>query len=131
MSVAAVKAKDTGGVPALTLRELNRRIAGQLAVPSLQNVWVVAELSDVRQSGGHCYFELIDKNESTGIVDARLRGIIWASVFPQLSARFSAYTGQRLATGLKVMVRGSVNYHAAYGMSFVVNAPTPPLLWVT
>lgn len=125
MSVAAVKATDTGGVPALTLRELNRRIAGQLAVPSLQNVWVVAELSDVRQSGGHCYFELIDKNESTGIVDARLRGIIWASVFPQLSARFSAYTGQRLATGLKVMVRGSINYHAAYGMSFVVNAIDP------
>lgn len=125
MSVAAVKATDTGGVPALTLRELNRRITGQLAVPSLQNVWVVAELSDVRQSGGHCYFELIDKNESTGIVDARLRGIIWASVFPQLSARFSAYTGQRLATGLKVMVRGSINYHAAYGMSFVVNAIDP------
>ena len=125
MSVAALKATDSGGVAALTLRELNRRITGQLAVPGLQNVWVVAELSDVRQSGGHCYFELIDKNESTGIVDARLRGIIWASAFAQLSARFSAYTGQRLATGLKVMVRGSVNYHAAYGLSFVVNAIDP------
>ncbi|MDE6460315.1 MAG: exodeoxyribonuclease VII large subunit [Paramuribaculum sp.] len=94
---------------AITLRELNRRVALQLSVPQLQNVWVTAELSDVRESGGHCYLELIDKNEATGIIDARLRGIIWASAFYKISANFTTFTGQKLATGLKVMVRGSVN----------------------
>ena len=111
--------------PALTLRELNRRIAMLLSVPSTQNVWVTAELSDVRTSGGHCYFELIDKNEVTGAVDSRLKGIIWSSNYVRLSAMFAAETGQRFATGLRVMVRGSVNYHAAYGMSFVVNDVNP------
>ena len=110
---------------AITLRELNRRVALQLSVPQLQNVWVTAELSDVRESGGHCYLELIDKNEATGIIDARLRGIIWASAFYKISANFTTFTGQKLATGLRVMVRGSVNYHAAYGMSFVINDINP------
>lgn len=116
---------DSGTAPAMSLRELNRRVASLLSVPQLQNVWVTAELSDVRESGGHCYLELIDKNESTGIIDARLRGIIWASYFYKISATFAAYTGQRLSTGLRVMVRGSINYHAAYGLSFVINDINP------
>ncbi|MDE6265408.1 MAG: exodeoxyribonuclease VII large subunit [Paramuribaculum sp.] len=120
-----VEKPDSGNTQAMSLRELNRRVAALLSVPQLQNVWVTAELSDVRESGGHCYLELIDKNESTGIIDARLRGIIWVSYFYKISATFAAYTGQRLSTGLRVMVRGSINYHPAYGMSFVINDINP------
>lgn len=120
-----VEKPDSGNTQAMSLRELNRRVAALLSVPQLQNVWVTAELSDVRESGGHCYLELIDKNESTGIIDARLRGIIWASYFYKISATFAAYTGQRLSTGLRVMVRGSINCHPAYGMSFVINDINP------
>ncbi len=107
---------------ALTLSQLNQRVLGALAVPSLQNVWVVGELSDVRQSGGHCYMELLEKDSAGGSVMARMRGIIWASAFSRIAAMFYAATGQRFSTGLKVMVRGSVNYHPSYGMSFVINA---------
>ena len=32
------------------------------ANPLTQGVWIVAELSDVRISGGHCYMELIEKD---------------------------------------------------------------------
>lgn len=110
--------------PALTLRELNRRIASLVTVPSTQNVWVTAELSDLRLSGGHCYFELIDKNDS-GSIDSRLHGIIWAGQYRALNARFAAVTGQSLATGLKVLMRGSVNYHSAYSISFVVTDIDP------
>ena len=30
--------------------------------PALQGAWIVAELSDVRVAGGHCYMELIEKD---------------------------------------------------------------------
>lgn len=110
---------------ALTLTQLNELVGRTLATPSLQNVWVVAELSDMRQSGGHCYMELIDKNADTGAVKARLRGIIWAGTFSRLSARFLAATGQRLATGLKVLVCGSVNFHPSFGLSFVISEIDP------
>lgn len=105
---------------ALTLTQLNELVGRTLATPSLQNVWITAELSDLRQSGGHCYMELIDKNPDTGTVRARLRGIIWAGTFSRLAARFLAATGQRLATGLKVMACGSVNFHPSFGLSFII-----------
>lgn len=60
----------------LSLSGLCAIITRQLNVPALRDVWVVAELSDVRQSGGHCYMELIEKNADTGQTVARLRGII-------------------------------------------------------
>lgn len=110
---------------ALTLRQLNNRVAQALATPALQNVWVVAELSDMRVNHGHCYIELVEKDPDTGSVTARMRAAIWANAFPRINAEFFAATGQRLESGLKVMVCGSVNFHAAFGMSFIISAINP------
>ena len=46
---------------AVRLSALNARI-GRLvnADSSLREVWVTAETSDLRVSGGHCYMELVD-----------------------------------------------------------------------
>lgn len=38
---------------------------------------------------------------------------------------FAAVTGQRLASGQKVMVCGSVSFHSAYGISFVISQINP------
>ena len=110
---------------AITLSMLNRVIAGILSQPSLANVWVVAELMDVRLSRGHCYMELVEKNPDTVTVTARMRAAIWASNYERISRSFIQATGQTLASGLKVMLCGTVNFHAAYGMSFIVNAIDP------
>lgn len=110
---------------AMTLKQLGAMVTRTLQTPQLHDVWVVAELSDVRVSGGHCYMELIEKNSVTGAAEARMRGIIWSSAYLRLDAMFSAATGRRLATGLKVMVRGSVNFHASFGMSFVISDIDP------
>ena len=110
---------------ALTLSQLNRRVAQALCQPSLQSVWVIAELSDLRVNHGHCYMELMEKDPDTGSVLARMRGVIWASSFARLNAEFYAATQRRLESGLKVLVCGTVNYHSAFGMSFVISAIDP------
>lgn len=110
---------------ALTLSQLNRRVAQALCQPSLQSVWVIAELSDLRVNHGHCYMELMEKDPDSGSVLARMRGVIWASSFARLNAEFYAATQRRLESGLKVLVCGTVNYHSAFGMSFVISAIDP------
>ena len=46
----------TPEIKALTLVELNRRISALIASDTaLREQWVVAETSDLRRSGGHCY----------------------------------------------------------------------------
>lgn len=108
----------------VTLLQLNQYIASLLTVPATQNVWVVAELSDVNARGGHCYMELLQKDEA-GRQVAKARAVIWANNFRTIAYDFHSATGQQFATGLKVMVRASVSMHPVYGMSLVINGVNP------
>ncbi|MDE5594130.1 MAG: exodeoxyribonuclease VII large subunit [Muribaculaceae bacterium] len=110
----------------LSLLELNSRISATVAADaSLRDVWVTAETGDVRVSGGHCYLELIEKDEATGRPLARLRAIIWASQYARIATEFVAGTGQQLVSDIKVMVRVTVNFHPAFGLSAVITAINP------
>lgn len=92
--------------------------------PVLQGAWVIAELSDVRVNGGHCYMELIEKNQS-GQTVAKLRATIWQSRFQYIRQKFYASTGRDIITGLKVMLNGTANHHQLYGLSFTVSDIDP------
>lgn len=87
--------------------------------PALQMAWVTAELSDVRVSGGHCYMELIEKNEA-GQTVAKMRATLWASVYARVRVKFEKATGRSFASGLKLMLCGSATHHNVYGLSFNV-----------
>ncbi len=110
----------------LTLKEFAERIAAVVnCEPELSGEWVTAETSDVRRNGGHCYLELVQKNPLTGAVEAKMRANIWRSVLPRIDAAFEEATGQRLASGMKVMVYVSASFHPAYGLSLNVTAVDP------
>lgn len=105
--------------------EFNRRIGGLLHDASVHRCWVVAETSDVRLSGGHCYLELVQKDAQTGQTLARMRGIVWASVYARLRCEFERATGQPFASGMNVMVEVSANFHEQYGLSVVITGINP------
>lgn len=110
----------------LSLLDLNSRISAAVAADSsLHDVWVTAETGDVRQSGGHCYLELIQKDAGTGRPVARLRAIIWASQYARLDAEFLSATGSHIVSDLSVMVLLTVNFHPSFGMSSVITAINP------
>ena len=88
-----------------------------VTAPDLSGAWVIAELSDVRLSGGHCYMELIEKNEA-GQTIAKLRATIWRTTYIQLRNKFLNATQREITNGIKALVRGSVNHHSIYGLSF-------------
>lgn len=103
------------GIP---LSQYTAAISNAVAsAPGLMGVWVIAELSDVRQSGGHCYMELIEKNEA-GQTIAKLRANIWRSTFMQLRQKFFNATQRDISSGIKALVRGSATHHSLYGLSF-------------
>lgn len=92
--------------------------------PGLQGAWVMAELSDVRYSGGHCYMELIEKNPA-GQTVAKLRANIWASRVNYIRHKFFGATQRDIANGMKVMVWGAAGHHSVYGLSFTINDINP------
>lgn len=108
----------------ISLLELTRRIAYLVQAPETQNVWVTAELQDVNARGGHCYMELLQKDEA-GRQVARIRGCCWANIYGPLARRFYQATGQQFASGLKVMLKVSASMHPVFGLSLVVLEVNP------
>lgn len=108
----------------LSLLQLNQLIARLMVVPQTQNVWVTAELSDVSVRGGHCYMELLQKDDA-GRQQAKARAVIWANNYVRIASDFLFATGRQFSTGIKVMVRASATMHPVYGMSLVITAVNP------
>lgn len=105
----------------LSLLELNSRVKEVINQSFSGTCWVRAEMSDVRTNvSGHCYLEFIEKSAVTGQIIAKARGAIWAKVFRMIKPYFEQETGQVFASGLKVLVKVSVEFHELYGYSLNV-----------
>lgn len=110
----------------MTLSAFNARIERLIGgEPIVQNQWVIAETSDLRLNrSGHCYTELIEKDPQ-GTTIARIDAAIWASNYARLYYKFKEATGQVLATGMKVLVNVTANYHRLYGLKVTINDIDP------
>lgn len=110
----------------ITLRELQRRVKsaleGQFALP----VWVSAEISEIKVNySGHCYLELVEKGGDNGVPTAQARAVVWRSHYPRISGYFEAETGQRLASGIRILAKVLVSYHELYGFSLQITDIDP------
>lgn len=111
---------------ALSLYELNLLVRKSLSESFPDEVWIQAELSDVRvNANGHCYLEFIEKDARGNGLIAKARGTIWANVFRLLKGYFEEETGQLFTSGIKVLVKVSVEFHELYGYSLTVNDIDP------
>ena len=113
------------GLESISLLEFNARIKRILSNVDVQRCWVTAELSDVAVRGGHCYMELVQKDESNTRILAKTRGVIWANSYARLKYDFENVTGMTFSSGLKLMVEVTANYHEVYGMSLVITNINP------
>ncbi|MCC8145564.1 MAG: exodeoxyribonuclease VII large subunit [Bacteroidales bacterium] len=100
----------------ITLSQLNYLVSERINMAFPDTYWIMAETSDVRENkNGHCYFELIEKNERSNSLVARARAYIWNSAFQLLKPFFEQETGQSFTSGLKVLVKVAVDFHPLYG----------------
>lgn len=105
----------------LSLLELNSLVRRSLEQCLPDEYWVQAELSDVRSnSTGHCYLEFIQKDPRSNNLIAKARGMIWNNIFRLLKPYFEEATGQAFASGIKVLVKVTVQFHELYGYSLTV-----------
>lgn len=103
---------------ALSLFELNSMVHAVLHHTMPDTYWLAAEISELRiASNGHCYLELVQKDELSGSLVAKARANIWRQNYLALSRHFVHDTGQPLAAGIKVLVEVSINFHELYGYS--------------
>lgn len=105
----------------ISLYELNNLVKQALRRHLPDTYWIEAELSDVRSNySGHCYLEFVQKDASGNNLIAKARGTIWSNVYKMLKPYFEEETGQAFASGIKVRVCVSVEFHELYGHSLTV-----------
>ena len=110
---------------ALSLLELNQLLAEVIEVGMPREYWVEAEISELRVVRGHCYIDLIEKSEGTNTPIARASAKCWQNTWSVISPYFEKVTGQRLCSGMNVLMLVSANFHAAYGFSWIISDIDP------
>ncbi len=109
----------------LTLFELNQMVREVIECEMPNEYWVEAELSECRESRGHCFMELIQKDESNNTPVAKASAKCWLSKWSVIRPHFERATGQQLHTGMKVLLKVYPNFHEAYGFSWIVTDIDP------
>ena len=113
-------------VASLSLFELNNRVhdAVEQCLPDMY--WVHAEISSVNVNAtGHCYMELVQKNEHKGGLLAKARATVWANRFRMLRPCFEQATGQTLTAGISVLLQVRAEFHELFGLSYIVQDIDP------
>ena len=109
----------------LTLYELNSLVKEVIECEMSHEYWVEAELSECRESRGHCYMELIQREENSATPIARASAKCWASKWMLVRPYFERTTGQQLRAGIKVLLKVYPQFHEAYGFSWIVTDIDP------
>ena len=87
-------------------------------------VWINAEISEINiHSSGHCFLELIEKEDQQ--IKARARATIWAFTFRMLQPYFESTTGIPFNSGIKVLLKARVIFNEQYGFSLDIKDIDP------
>ena len=108
-----------------SLLELNRMVRESIECEMPEEYWVEAELSECRETRGHCYMELIQKDELSATPVAKAPAKCWANKWLTIRPYFERITGQQLHAGMKVLLQVYPQFHEAYGFSWIVNDIDP------
>ena len=110
----------------ITLSELQRLVKQTLHERFALPLWVSAEISEIKVNySGHCYLELVEKGGDNGVPLAQSRAVVWRSAYPRIAGYFEAETGRKLAAGIRILARVTVNYHELYGFSLQITDIDP------
>lgn len=112
-------------IKAFTLLELNTLVKRTVERGLPEALWVEAELAEARESRGHCYMELIQKDDSTNTPIARASAKCWRQTWTMLRLHFERATGQIFRAGMKVRLQVYAQFHETYGFSWIVTDIDP------
>ncbi|MFO7924897.1 MAG: exodeoxyribonuclease VII large subunit [Bacteroidales bacterium] len=109
-----------------TLLELTGMIGKTIGDAFPERYWLIAEINEMRENiNGHCYLELIEKDQGEDRIVARSRATIWAYTWRMLKPYFETSTSQPISKGMMILVEVSIEFHELYGISLNIKDIDP------
>lgn len=109
----------------LTLYELNSLVRNAVELTLPDSYWVEAEIAEIRERGGHCYMELVQKDALGSTPVARASAKCWRSSWMLVRPHFERVAGQSLHAGMQVLLQVYAQFHENYGFSWIVTDIDP------
>lgn len=110
---------------ALSLSQLNALVKEAIEVELAEEFWVQAEISEAREVSGHCYMDLIEKDDRHNTPVARAQARCWRNTWMLVKPHFESVTGQKLKPGMKVLLCVYPQFHELYGFSWIITNIDP------
>lgn len=108
-----------------TLLQLNQLVKMTVENNLTAQYWVEAEISECRESYGHCYLELVEKDPLMNTPVAKASAKCWRTAWSRIKPRFLQTTGTLPQPGMKLLLRVKAQFHEAYGFSWIVSDIDP------
>lgn len=95
-------------------RQIQQAIEG---VFGQQTFWIIADITNhtYKPQSNYHYFELVEKEQSSSKIVARIAGRAWGNACVNIS-NFERVTGQQFKNDINVLIQVSVQYSTAFGL---------------
>lgn len=102
-----------------TLKQVAESIRKTIAERYSRTYWVSAEMHKLNATRkGHCYPELVQKEEGQIVVE--MRGTIWKQQFERIQKRFAEVVKEPLRDGLELLFLVKITYHPLYNIGLEI-----------
>ncbi|TSJ46372.1 exodeoxyribonuclease VII large subunit [Fluviicola chungangensis] len=102
-----------------TLKQVAESIRKTIAERYSRTYWVTAEMHKLNQTRkGHCYPELVQKEDESIIVE--MRGTIWKQHFERIQQKFFEIVKEPLHDGMELLFHVKITYHPLYNIGLEI-----------
>lgn len=108
-----------------SLRELNDYIKRVIALNFTESVWIHAEVSQIKETRGQVYLELIEKTEGSNEILAQSSAVIWYKSNLFLKNKLGELAKDILQEGIVLKAKVRVDFHERYGLKLVIEDIDP------
>lgn len=88
-------------------------------------MWIKAEITQISQSRGHFYIDLVQKEENSDAIIAQSQAILWERDYKRLRRKIGKSLEHLLKEGLEVLFHAKVDFHERYGFKLIVEDINP------
>jgi len=109
----------------LSLFEVLQHLRRTVLLNFPESLWIKAEIAQFRESRGHIYLEIIEKDSGTEEWIAQAGAVLWQNQRIALTRKLGSQLRAVLQEGMEILCRARVDFHERYGLKLVIEDIDP------
>ena len=109
----------------LSLFEVLQHLRRTVLLNFPESLWIKAEIAQIRESRGHIYLEIIEKDSSTEEWIAQAGAVLWQNQRIALTRKLGTQLRAVLQEGMEILCRARLDFHERYGLKLVIEDIDP------